>query len=91
MLPPVIMASLPAGRDSVRNATLTQLSLTHDSRKLASYADVSMPRKAFGKVCFGVGVGVGMGVGVGVGVGVDVSVGTIAASEVYAIHVDVSV
>eukprot|EP00200_Dunaliella_tertiolecta_P005344 CAMPEP_0202358460 /NCGR_PEP_ID=MMETSP1126-20121109/12118_1 /ASSEMBLY_ACC=CAM_ASM_000457 /TAXON_ID=3047 /ORGANISM="Dunaliella tertiolecta, Strain CCMP1320" /LENGTH=338 /DNA_ID=CAMNT_0048951625 /DNA_START=249 /DNA_END=1265 /DNA_ORIENTATION=- len=39
MLAPVIMATLPAGRESVRNAALTQLSLTHDSRKLAKYAD----------------------------------------------------
>jgi len=39
MLAPVIMASLPFGKDSTRQAALRQLTLTHDSKKLATYAD----------------------------------------------------
>lgn len=43
MLPPVIMGLLEKGRDAARNAALTHLALTHESTKLAGYADVSAP------------------------------------------------
>lgn len=38
MLPPVVFANLPAGREAARKAALTHLGLTHDSSKLAAFA-----------------------------------------------------
>jgi hypothetical protein len=40
MLPPVILAAAPKGVTEAKKAALTHLTLTHESRKLAGYAEV---------------------------------------------------